>query len=365
MHNLSLDQQMFDKFQEKDSLRVIYIGNLRRDLYQELGKYNYEILFFNLSFPADVWLKYNALASSKLPDAIICDLELPDTDAIALFNSLKSNAQLAKIPFLVLSSENNSLDRIQAYEAGIDDFYPVDVPADDLHERISLLKEIKSDQVKIAANHPMTVVNNRLITRKRVFDIMISLLLMIFFLPVMFLIALAVLIDSRGPILYLSKRVGTGYHIFDFYKFRTMKVGADKELYSLLHMNQYSENGSPSFVKINNDPRITKLGSFLRRSSLDELPQLFNVLKGDMSLVGNRPLPLYEAEKLTTDMWARRFLAPAGITGLWQVTKRGKAEMSEKERIALDVTYADRASFWFDLKILLKTVPALMQNALV
>jgi len=362
MHNLSLDRNMVDKFQEKDSLRVIYIGNLRRDLYHELSKYNYEILFFNLSFPADVWLKYNALASSKLPDAIICDFELPDTDAIALFDSLKSNDHLAKIPFLVLSSENSSLARIQAYKAGIDDFYPIDVPADDLHERISLLKEIKSDKSEDPANRSMTVVNDRLITRKRIFDITISLILITFFLPVMILIALAILIDSRGPILYLSKRVGTGYHIFNFYKFRTMKVGADKELYSLMHMNQYNANGSSSFVKICNDPRITKLGAFLRKSSLDELPQLFNVLKGDMSLVGNRPLPLYEAEKLTTDMWSKRFLAPAGITGLWQVTKRGKAEMSEQERIALDVTYADRASFWFDLKILVKTVPALMQK---
>ncbi|MFW5700506.1 MAG: sugar transferase, partial [Cyclobacteriaceae bacterium] len=195
-----------------------------------------------------------------------------------------------------------------------------------------------------------------------IFDIVISLSLLLIFFPIMLLVGIAILLDSPGPVLYLSKRVGTGYKIFDFYKFRTMKVGADKELQALLHLNQYSVNGQSSFIKINNDPRVTRLGAFLRKSSLDELPQLFNVLKGDMSLVGNRPLPLYEAEKLTIDNWSKRFLAPAGITGLWQVTKRGKAEMSEQERVELDVAYADRASFWFDMKILARTLPALVQK---
>ena len=116
------------------------------------------------------------------------------------------------------------------------------------------------------------------------------------------------------------------------------------------------------FCKIKNDPRVTRLGQFLRDTSLDELPQLFNVLKGDMSLVGNRPLPLYEAEKLTKDQIAWRFLAPAGITGLWQVTKRGKDNMSEEERIQLDMEYAMKNSFLYDLKILFSTIPALLQK---
>jgi lipopolysaccharide/colanic/teichoic acid biosynthesis glycosyltransferase len=115
-------------------------------------------------------------------------------------------------------------------------------------------------------------------------------------------------------------------------------------------------------LTIKNDPRITRIGGFLRSSSLDELPQLFNILMGDMSLVGNRPLPLYEAEMLTSNEWSMRFLGPAGLTGLWQISKRGKEDMSERERKKLDNFYAQNYSFWLDLKILLGTFPALFQK---
>ena len=115
-------------------------------------------------------------------------------------------------------------------------------------------------------------------------------------------------------------------------------------------------------MKFEKDPRVTRVGRFLRKTSIDEIPQLINVLRGDMSLVGNRPLPLYEAEQLTRDNTVQRFDAPAGITGLWQVTKRGKANMSTEERIALDNQYAEDHSFMMDMKIILKTFPALLQS---
>jgi lipopolysaccharide/colanic/teichoic acid biosynthesis glycosyltransferase len=129
-----------------------------------------------------------------------------------------------------------------------------------------------------------------------------------------------------------------------------------------MHKKILQNASGAAFVKIKNDPRITKVGQFIRDTSIDELPQLFNVLKGDMSIVGNRPLPLYEAEKITTDKYITRFMAPAGITGLWQVTKRGKSAMSEEERIELDNTYANHHSFWGDIKIILMTIPALLQK---
>jgi lipopolysaccharide/colanic/teichoic acid biosynthesis glycosyltransferase len=200
---------------------------------------------------------------------------------------------------------------------------------------------------------------------KRSFDILVSLTALLLLSPLFFLIALAIRIESKGPIFYISKRAGRGYKIFDFYKFRTMFAGADLHVQELSHLNQYSESEykGPSFYKFNNDPRVTRVGSFLRNSSLDELPQLMNVLLGDMSLVGNRPLPLYEAATLTTNQCAQRFLAPAGITGLWQIKKRGREDMSAEERINLDIDYANNYNFMYDLWIMANTPSALIQKS--
>jgi lipopolysaccharide/colanic/teichoic acid biosynthesis glycosyltransferase len=143
-----------------------------------------------------------------------------------------------------------------------------------------------------------------------------------------------------------------------------MEVNADKKIEALAHLNQYnSDTKGPKFFKISNDPRITRFGKFLRNSSLDELPQLYNVLKGEMSLVGNRPLPLYEAATLTTNEFVERFMAPAGITGLWQIKKRGQAEMSIEERINLDISYARNSNLLYDLWIMANTPKAIFQKS--
>ena len=200
----------------------------------------------------------------------------------------------------------------------------------------------------------------------RSLDIFVSLAAIAFLLPLFIGVAIAVKISSKGPIFYSSLRAGRGFKIFKFYKFRTMIVDADKKINELAQLNLYAATEkNANFFKIKDDPRITKLGEFLRNTSLDELPQLVNVLKGDMSIVGNRPLPLYEAATLTTDAWAERFMAPAGITGLWQISKRGKAEMSNEERIFLDIDYARNHSLRGDLKILIQTPAALFQKTSV
>jgi lipopolysaccharide/colanic/teichoic acid biosynthesis glycosyltransferase len=180
---------------------------------------------------------------------------------------------------------------------------------------------------------------------------------------VLLLIGLAIKLESRGPVFYISKRAGRGFKVFIFYKFRTMDANADQKIKDVLHLNQYGNGKEAKFLKIQNDPRVTRIGKFLRNTSLDELPQFLNVLKGDMSLVGNRPLPLYEATTLTTNDSVERFMAPAGITGLWQIKKRGKEEMSAEERINLDIAYARNASFTYDLWIMAQTPSVLFQKS--
>ena len=230
--------------------------------------------------------------------------------------------------------------------------------------------------------------NNTTLSLKRIFDLTVSLILLVILSPVFILIAIAIRAESEGPIFYTSKRVGQDWRVFDFFKFRTMRINADALIKDIQHLNAYAQNtdlpgpdengmeqhtlisdegwvsevemaqvlAKASFLKVVDDPRITKVGRVLRNTSLDELPQLFNVVKGDMSLVGNRPLPLYEAETLTTDRDAERFLAPAGITGLWQVTERGGREVSEARRKQLDIEYARIHNFKFDLQLLFRTL---------
>jgi hypothetical protein len=142
-----------------------------------------------------------------------------------------------------------------------------------------------------------------------------------------------------------------------------MLIGDDFVVAESDFSKQKEEEINNAFVKIENDPRVTKVGRFIRKYSIDELPQLFNILKGDMSIVGNRPLPLYEAEKLTIDSSIDRFVAPAGLTGLWQVEERGKGgKMSAEERKQLDIQYAQTYSFGMDMKILFRTIFAFVQK---
>ncbi len=282
--------------------------------------------------------------------------------------ALKNLAKEGSIPLVIYSSKFEQTAKDLALKFGADEYHHGEITYSFL-KRVEFIKKLK-DYKNQRGNKPYAsfktheeIPKIKLWASKRAFDIMLSGIGLLCISPFLIIIAILIKLESKGPIFYISKRAGAGYKIFDFYKFRSMRVGAADELKKLEHLNQYSENSTNGvFFKIKNDPRVTKVGNFLRNTSLDEIPQLINVLKGDMSLVGNRPLPLYEAEKLTKDQIAWRFLAPAGITGLWQVTKRGKEDMSPEERIALDMEYAMKNSFWLDMKILLGTFPALLQK---
>ena len=252
----------------------------------------------------------------------------------------------------------------------VDDVFDLATDKSLLQERIHFLIRSKQADSSLknrrnAATFESVLFQSRFIS-KRIIDLAVASFALIILAPVFLLIAVIIKIDSKGPIIYTSSRAGKGFKIFQFYKFRTMEVNADKKIDALAHLNQYDVDSSgPRFFKINNDPRITTFGKFLRNTSLDELPQLFNVILGDMSLVGNRPLPLYEAATLTTNEYVERFMAPSGITGLWQIKKRGKPQMSTQERVALDIVYAKKYNLFYDMWIMCKTPAALFQKTSV
>jgi len=186
---------------------------------------------------------------------------------------------------------------------------------------------------------------------KRLVDFVASIILIIITYPIMIIVAILVKITSRGPILFRQERVGLD-HNFTFYKFRTMRVGAEKE-----HDKLIKKYGV--MFKLENDPRLAPLGKFLRKTSLDELPQFFNVLKGDMSLIGPRP-PMPEEVKKYTNWQRRRLGIKPGITGLWQVS--GRSEVSFDEWVKLDAFYIENWSLWLDFQIFLKTIWAVIKG---
>jgi lipopolysaccharide/colanic/teichoic acid biosynthesis glycosyltransferase len=210
---------------------------------------------------------------------------------------------------------------------------------------------------------------------KRTLDVAISLALLVLLSPLLVITAAAIRIDSRGPILFTQERMGTRrlrqdgstywrLRIFRLYKFRSMTVDADSAVHEL-HIaamagqdNDANAQGVTS-IKLRRDPRITRVGRYLRVTSIDELPQLINVLRGEMSLVGPRPVPLYEFARYRPEH-LRRFTVLPGISGLWQV--RGRCDLSFWEMVSCDLEYAEKPTFWGDLRIMLRTLPAVVSG---
>ena len=324
--------------------------------------------------------------------------------------------------YIILLTDNMSEEERSIYmNCGVNDTINKDASVTALNKKIQFI----SDRENILFDDEAPkykILKFKIPVWKRLFDIVFSGLAIIVLSPIFILTAIAIKLESKGPVLFKSKRVGTNYTIFDFLKFRSMYIDAEERLKDLSKTNnQYAEKEEEeehktitaplgaeaeqdmmdmgmesemmisdeeimligddfvvaesdfnkqkeeeinnAFVKIENDPRITKVGRFIRKYSIDELPQLFNILKGDMSIVGNRPLPLYEAEKLTADSSIDRFMAPAGLTGLWQVEERGKGgRMSAEERKQLDITYGQTYNFMLDMKIIFRTLFAFVQK---
>jgi exopolysaccharide biosynthesis polyprenyl glycosylphosphotransferase len=192
---------------------------------------------------------------------------------------------------------------------------------------------------------------------KRMVDFTLSLVLLIILAPLFFCTVLFIKVTSSGPVFFIHERVGLSKRRFCLYKFRTMTPDAEQKLSYMEHLNEVS---GPVF-KIKNDPRITPIGRFLRRTSIDELPQLINVLKGDMSLVGPRPLPVRDYNGFDQDWQRRRFSVRPGITCIWQVD--GRSDIPFEKWMELDMQYIDQWSLWLDFKILAKTIPAVLKGS--
>lgn len=343
--------------------------------------------------------------------AIVSQSEVMAPSGVSLLETLNGKKDF-HVPFIIICQHLNDKILKIALQAGVAEVFKMPFKIEKFETRVNFIIEHWADlrKTKNALDENLVVYKTPI--GKRLFDIVVSGIALILLSPIFVFVAIMIKLESKGPVFYYALRVGRGYHIFRFYKFRSMHFDSDKKLKDLKHLNQYTistrkkkvnddeisyeflcedckaagsncqfpvysdtvhmcekeymeqehHSRESTFIKIKDDPRMTRIGKFIRRTSIDELPQLWNVLIGDMSIVGNRPLPLYEAEKLTTDKYALRFMAPAGITGLWQVEKRGSGKMSENDRLILDNIYAKNNSFFNDIILILRTIPALFQK---
>ena len=345
------------------------------------------------------------------------------TEDITAITYIKKKCK--NVYIILLTHELTIDDRKMYQKCGINDTISANSSITELNKKIQFISD-REMMLFDDAPSKHRILRFKIPLWKRLFDIVFSLIAIIILSPVFIITAIAIRLESKGPIIFKSKRVGTNYTIFNFLKFRSMYADAEQRLKEVAKEagNQYAEKeeeeekdhqsvitaplgeeaemmmmdmgmesdmmisddevmlvgddfvvsesdfnkekeeeNNNAFVKIENDPRVTKVGKFIRKYSIDELPQLFNILKGDMSIVGNRPLPLYEAEKLTVDSSIDRFMAPAGLTGLWQVEERGKGGMmSAEERKQLDIIYGQTYCFTLDMKIIFRTLTAFIQK---
>lgn len=215
-------------------------------------------------------------------------------------------------------------------------------------------KQLFGFEIKNNLSNPLTYIT------KRIIDYIFGLIIFVLISPLMVLISLIIKFSTEGPVIYSHKRIGKKGKEFNCYKFRTMYIDADEKLKEILAKDPEKKKEWETYWKLKDDPRVTRIGNFLRKTSLDELPQIFNVLKGEMSLVGPRPVIQKEIDEYYKENSYYYFMVPPGITGLWQVS--GRSETSYEYRVSLDSWYVKNWNLWLDIVILLKTVKAVIKR---
>jgi len=380
---------------QKEVISIIYLGSAP----DSLPKFEESKLFKVKQLDTAIEA-VNYLMDNTCIDAIIAETLLPGTDGIQAYDFLKKRNVCASKPFILVAHQYDQNFFNVAFKNGIEDHYYTPIDEQRVYERIRFFQTHRNEMPENGNTNPVKPYKTPFI--KRLFDVTMAGLALLFLSPLLLLVIIAIKLESKGPFFYASKRVGANFKVFDFYKFRSMRLGADAMQKELSHLNQYAKKDvedyckecaalpegkycspvmyirgeavcesftnkkkkKPAFLKIENDPRITKVGKFIRNTSIDELPQLINIIKGDMSIVGNRPLPYDEAIELTKNGAAgRRYETAAGLTGLWQVEKRGQVgEMTEEERFGLDAEYAENNSFWGDIKLIFRTLKIFVQR---
>jgi lipopolysaccharide/colanic/teichoic acid biosynthesis glycosyltransferase len=346
-------------------LKILHIGaDPEFNSPVKLENFSAEIISVDNVFMVSQWINANGL-----PDGIVCDMKLPADDAFVFFDFWIGHFDSeTKIPFIILDDEKNKKNVEKAIQLKIDDVYTKPIDAETLINRILSLKKIKplSNSGSIIKSVPT---NYQITFFKRLFDLLFASLGLIITSPVLVILALAIKIESKGKIYSISKRVGTGYRVFDLYNLRTRYSDTDKRFHDLSHINQYLKEAHPNYAERHqeNDPRLTRVGFIIHKTGIDRWLQLINVIKGDLTLVGNRPIRMYEAEMLRIVDWNDRIQGPAGLTGLWKIkSHKNYKTLSTEDRKLLDNKYYRIARrkypFWKDLLIILRTVPAIFQK---
>ncbi len=300
------------------------------------------------------------------PDIILLDVMMPSIDGFEVCRRLRRLESINNVPIIMLTARSQVEDKIVGFEAGADDYITKPFNNEELKVRVAArLRRVRSrvQDEHVIPGHvisvPLVIGKHRsgLFRRgyritKRIFDVMASLIALPFAGLLGLFIAAAVYLDSPGPIFFIQKRTGLNGRVFNMYKFRTMVPNAEELKEKYRHLNELTW---PDF-KITDDPRMTRVGKFLRKTSLDELPQLINILKGDMSIVGPRPTS-FRAN--TYQLWqTERLEVLPGLTGLWQV--KGRSNIDFQERVELDIEYIERQSWALDIEIILATFRAVL-----